>query len=151
MGPTTADTAGLHQRRQQQLHLVRLAGVVQRDHIAFARDAIDGERSCLPRRGGWSWYTGSSGWMYRLIVESLLGVTRGAHELTLAPRMPAEWNEFTLTYRHASSSYVIRVARAESGQPATLTVDGVTREGNVIALDDTGQTHQVQLLLPALM
>ena len=101
-------------------------------------------------RGGWSWYTGSSGWMYRLIVESLLGVTRGAHELTLAPRMPAEWNEFTLTYRHASSSYVIRVARALPGQAATLTVDGVTREGNVIALDDTGATHQVQLLLPAL-
>ena len=101
-------------------------------------------------RGGWSWYTGSSGWMYRLIVESLLGVTRSAHELALAPRMPAEWNEFTLTYRHASSSYVIRVARAQPGEAATLTIDGVTRDGNVIALEDTGSTHQVQLLLPAL-
>ncbi|MET0267243.1 MAG: glucoamylase family protein [Duganella sp.] len=101
-------------------------------------------------RGGWSWYTGSSGWMYRLIIESLLGVTRSATELALAPRMPAGWNDFTLTYRHASATYVIHVARAQPGQSPSLTVDGTPQPGNVLALHDSGATHRVELLLPGL-
>ncbi|MEV4779609.1 cyclic beta 1-2 glucan synthetase [Burkholderia sp. LMU1-1-1.1] len=105
-------------------------------------------------RGGWSWYTGSSGWMYRLIIESLLGLTRGARQLTLAPRMPAGWNSFTLTYRYETSSYVIRVlhddgAGAGASAVPVLTVDGVPQHEQVIALVDTGMTHQVELRLPA--
>jgi cellobiose phosphorylase len=105
-------------------------------------------------RGGWSWYTGSSGWMYRLIIESLLGLTRGARQLTLAPRMPAGWNSFTLTYRYETSSYVIRVlhddgAGAGASAVPVLTVDGEPQHEQVIALVDTGMTHQVELRLPA--
>ena len=99
-------------------------------------------------RGGWSWYTGSSGWMYRLIIESLLGLTRTAHHLEMTPRMPAGWNTFTLTYRYGSSSYVIRVVKGE-GSTASLTVDGVPRPDQMIELSDTGGVHQVELLLPA--
>ena len=50
-------------------------------------------------RGGWTWYTGSSGWMYRLIVESLLGIGLAGSRLTLAPRLPADWPGFALDYR----------------------------------------------------
>jgi cellobiose phosphorylase len=100
-------------------------------------------------RGGWSWYTGSSGWMYRLIVESLLGLTRSAQHLTLTPRMPEGWNEFTLTYRYETSSYVIRVLHGASGSAPLLTIDGVTQQEQLIALVDTGKTHQVELRLPA--
>jgi cellobiose phosphorylase len=100
-------------------------------------------------RGGWSWYTGSSGWMYRLIIESLLGLTRGAQHLTLTPRMPEGWNEFTLTYRYQTSSYVIRVLQgAGDGTAPLLSIDGVTQQEQLIALVDTGRTHQVELRLP---
>jgi cellobiose phosphorylase len=98
-------------------------------------------------RGGWSWYTGSSGWMYRLILESLLGLTRTAHHLKLEPRMPEGWTTFTLTYRYASASYVIRVVQGDDAA-ALLTVDGVPQHDQMVELRDSGSTHQVELLLP---
>jgi cellobiose phosphorylase len=86
--------------------------------------------------------------MYRLIIESLLGLTRTAHHLTLAPRMPEGWNTFTLSYRYGRSTYVIRVVKAEGGAPL-LTVDGVPQHDQMVELSDTGNVHQVELLLPA--
>nr|WP_145653399.1 glucoamylase family protein [Pseudoduganella lurida] len=92
-------------------------------------------------RGGWSWYTGSSGWMYRLILESLLGLSRNADRLALAPRMPDEWEGFTLNYRYGRSRYAIRVSR---GTPS-LTVDGAAQPAMEIALVDDGREHAVEL------
>jgi cyclic beta-1,2-glucan synthetase len=51
-------------------------------------------------RGGWTWYTGSAGWMYRLILETLLGVEVAVDELRFTPRVPLEWKTFRLDYRH---------------------------------------------------
>jgi cellobiose phosphorylase len=96
-------------------------------------------------RGGWSWYTGSSGWMYRLILESLLGLTRHADTLTLAPRIPAEWPGYTLNYRFGGSMYTIAIER---GGVAGLTVDGAMQQGGEIKLIDDGQPHNVELRLP---
>jgi cellobiose phosphorylase len=93
-------------------------------------------------RGGWSWYTGSAGWMYRLIVESLLGVGRAGDVLTLTPQMPAEWESFRLHYRYLGSAYTIAVSRSETH---SLTVDGVAQEGNAITLVDDGRAHAVEL------
>lgn len=93
-------------------------------------------------RGGWSWYTGSSGWMYRLILESLLGLTRTADKLTLAPRIPAAWPGYTLSYRYGASVYTIAIKREG---PAGLTVDGVAQPGAEIQLVDDGQPHAVTL------
>ncbi|SFV07779.1 Cellobiose phosphorylase [Pseudoduganella namucuonensis] len=95
-------------------------------------------------RGGWSWYTGSSGWMYRLILESLLGLTRSADKLTLDPKVPGDWDGYTLRYRFGGSEYTIEVARGAPG----LTVDGVAQAGNDIPLVDDGQPHRVILGLP---
>ncbi|MYM90939.1 cyclic beta 1-2 glucan synthetase, partial [Rugamonas sp. FT82W] len=100
-------------------------------------------------RGGWSWYTGSSGWMYRLILESLLGLTRTATQITLAPRMPAAWDHFTLTYRHGEGSYVIRVVKSAETATPVLTVDGVRQLALAIDLHDTASIHKVELLMPA--
>ncbi|MFM9436604.1 cyclic beta-1,2-glucan synthetase [Janthinobacterium sp. CG_23.3] len=97
-------------------------------------------------RGGWTWYTGSSGWMYRLVLESLLGVTLEAGALTLAPLLPADWDGFTLRYRHGASVYVIRVEPA-GGRPLGLTVDGAAQPDGSIALLDDGREHAVELLL----
>jgi cellobiose phosphorylase len=100
-------------------------------------------------RGGWSWYTGSSGWMYRLILESLLGVTRTANHLALAPRMPAEWDRFSLTYRHGAASYVINVVKSAQAIVPEMTVDGIRQPGMMVELYDTPSVHQVELLMPA--
>ena len=71
-------------------------------------------------RGGWSWYTGSSGWMYRLMLESLLGLTRLPDRLQLAPRIPSGWDGYTLSYRHGEATYRIRVVRGEGALPAEI-------------------------------
>jgi cyclic beta-1,2-glucan synthetase len=93
-------------------------------------------------RGGWTWYTGSSGWMYRLIVESLLGVSLAGNRLTLAPRLPADWPGFALDYRFRDTLYAITVTR---GDVDVMEVDGVRQEGSVIVMDDDHRTHKVLL------
>jgi cellobiose phosphorylase len=93
-------------------------------------------------RDSGSWYAGSAGWMFRLIVESLLGVTRAAETLTLMPRLPAAWEGFRLHYRYRGSQYTIAVRRADE---PLLRVDGVAQQGNTIALVDDGRTHEVEL------
>lgn len=96
-------------------------------------------------RGGWNWYTGSSGWMYRLILETLLGVTRSGERLSLQPRMPDEWPGYTVSYRYGGSTYEIEVRRVAAGGAGGLTVDGVALVGREIALVDDGHLHQVLL------
>ena len=86
--------------------------------------------------------------MYRLILESLLGLTRTATQLTLAPRMPAAWDHFTLTYRHGEGSYVIRVVKSAETAAPVLTVDGVRQLALAIDLHDTASIHKVELLMP---
>lgn len=98
-------------------------------------------------RGGWSWYTGSSGWMYRLLVESLLGLRRTGQLLELAPRMPPEWQHFELVYRYGAARYVIRVQRSQSAD-WLLVQDGVRLAGLQIPLDDQPLTHTLDLYVP---
>ena len=93
-------------------------------------------------RGGWSWYTGSAGWMYRLIVESLLGIERIGEQLVLTPQLPRGWPGFTLQYRYRATTYAIDVRAAAS--PALL-VDGVDVGGDTVQLIDDGQVHHALL------
>ena len=100
-------------------------------------------------RGGWTWYTGSAGWMYRLIVESLLGLKLEADKLHIAPCMPPEWNEYKLTYRYRSTEYRITVRRSEATeeQPKTtsVTLDGVSEGTAYIVLIDDNGPHEVEV------
>ncbi len=99
-------------------------------------------------RGGWTWYTGSAGWMYRLIVESLLGLRLDVDKLHCAPCLPENWNEFTVHYRYRESVYHIKIVQHPAGlDGATVTVDGVEQPGNVIQLVDDPQEHSVELRL----
>jgi len=97
-------------------------------------------------RGGWSWYTGSSGWLYRLIVESLLGVTREGKQLRIKPCMPAGWDRYKLHYRYGASNYAITIEKA-GGQQAGLSLDGVAVEGDSITLIDESREYAVLLRL----
>jgi len=105
-------------------------------------------------RGGWTWYTGSAGWMYRLIVESLLGLNLEGERLRLAPCLPPEWNEFSVRYRYRETLYHIVVSRSESAgdvhpEAMTVTVDGVVQAGNVVLLADDRLDHRVEMRIAA--
>jgi cellobiose phosphorylase len=98
-------------------------------------------------RGGWTWYTGSAGWMYRLLTESLLGLQRIGGELALDPCVPREWTEYELRYRFGSSLYVISVTQRDDGT-ATLQLDGIDQGGLRFALVDDGNVHRVEASWP---
>ncbi len=101
-------------------------------------------------RGGWSWYTGSAGWMYRLILESLLGIERAGDRLLVAPCLPPEWKGFTLRYRHGATLYRIAVtqsATAEAG--VAVWVDGALQVEAAVPLVDDEREHDVQVVVRA--
>jgi cellobiose phosphorylase len=76
-------------------------------------------------RGGWTWYTGSAGWMYRLIVESLFGLRIEVDKLRFDPCLPADWKAFKVHYRYRETVYHITVSEtlAVIGE-TSVTVDG---------------------------
>ena len=94
-------------------------------------------------RGGWSWYTGSAGWAYRLVLETLLGVQRHGNGLTVRPLLPDAWLSVSLVYRHGESHYHINAARSDGEYEITL--NGVLHAGNTIPLIDDGQRHAVEI------
>jgi cellobiose phosphorylase len=101
-------------------------------------------------RGGWTWYTGSAGWLYRLIMESLLGLrlTAGPQGSVLhfAPCLPADWEEFRLHYRYLHTLYHVTVRQsAEAGM--SVRVDGVVQAQPAVALLDDRLDHQVEVTL----
>ncbi len=98
-------------------------------------------------RGGWTWYTGSAGWMYRLLTESLLGLRRSGDLLELAPCIPASWERYRLDYRHGASVYAIEVVQHDDAA-ATLRLDGLACTDLRVPLLDDGRTHRVELRWP---
>jgi cyclic beta-1,2-glucan synthetase len=97
-------------------------------------------------RGGWTWYTGSASWMYRLGLEAILGVYRtGGDQLRIDPRIPKAWESFQVNYRYKRSSYHIRVlneGRVEHGV-AEVNLDGRDLPDKLIPLVDDGASHEV--------
>ncbi len=69
-------------------------------------------------RGGWTWYTGAAGWMYRLAVETLLGITLEVDRLRLTPRVPESWDSFKIHYRYRETFYHIVLKRSPAGAAA---------------------------------
>jgi cyclic beta-1,2-glucan synthetase len=97
-------------------------------------------------RGGWTWYSGSAGWMYRLIVESILGLRLEADKLHIEPCIPARWASFKMSYRYRETVYHITVRQTRAADGVTmLTVDGIDRADLVIPLVDDRQKHEVDL------
>jgi cellobiose phosphorylase len=96
-------------------------------------------------RGGWTWYTGSAGWLYRLMVESLLGLRLEVDKLHVEPCLPADWQAFTVHYRHRETVYHIRATRSASGGDMTVALDGVEQQDPVIPLTDDHREHTVEV------
>jgi cyclic beta-1,2-glucan synthetase len=101
-------------------------------------------------RGGWTWYTGSSGWMYRLIVESLLGLKLEGDKLTIAPCLPGDWSTYGLDYRYRDTMYRIVVTQdGVHGTAGHVTVDGVPQPDGTIPLVDDKREHAVEIWVQA--
>ncbi|MBA2244228.1 MAG: hypothetical protein H0W11_04680 [Gemmatimonadetes bacterium] len=106
-------------------------------------------------RGGWTWYTGSAGWMYRVALESILGMDlQQGREIALRPCIPADWPGFTLRYRlpDGETSYEIVVRRAETSSGQTIAqLDGEPLEiedgAVLIPLVGDGVVHRVEVVL----
>ena len=69
-------------------------------------------------RGGWTWYTGSAGWMYRVGLEAILGFAKRGETIGVDPRVPEDWEEFAMTYRHRTSVYEIVVEQPHRARAA---------------------------------
>jgi cellobiose phosphorylase len=100
-------------------------------------------------RGGWSWYTGSAGWLYRVAIEAILGIRVARDTLRFEPCVPAGWSGFEVTYRHRSATYRVRVENPASGGCGvrSVTTDGQTNPDHAVLLQDDGQLHEVRVVL----
>ena len=102
-------------------------------------------------RGGWTWYTGSAGWMYQAGLEWILGLHRRGTRLYLKPCIPEDWPEYTVWYWYGQSQYEIKVENPERKQTggSYLELDGEQLEDVEagIPLVNDGEKHQVLLIL----
>jgi cyclic beta-1,2-glucan synthetase len=96
-------------------------------------------------RGGWTWYTGSASWMYRVGLEGILGLKKRGDTLFIEPRAPAAWKEYSIEYRHGRSVYVIVVQNEDgaASEAVEVTVDGSVSPDGGIRLVDDGKRHEV--------
>ncbi|HHV09036.1 MAG TPA: hypothetical protein GXX75_02005 [Clostridiales bacterium] len=96
-------------------------------------------------RGGWSWYTGSAGWMYQGLLQWFLGLRKEGNQLVIDPATPEGFGEYTMEYRFGEARYVIKVESRSKGIMAVggITVDGERIEGNRVPLVDDKKEHVV--------
>jgi cyclic beta-1,2-glucan synthetase len=101
-------------------------------------------------RGGWTWYTGSSGWMYRLIVESLLGLKLEGDKLIITPCLPDDWSTYGMNYRYRDTMYRIVVTQSSAdGVMGNVKVDGVEQTDGIVRLVNDKREHAVEILVAA--
>jgi cyclic beta-1,2-glucan synthetase len=100
-------------------------------------------------RGGWTWYTGSAGWMYRAGLESILGLKRHGASFELDPCIPAAWPEYSIFWRFGRSRYEISVSNPEHRCRgiAEAELDGNPVDPTAIPLVDDGATHRVRVVV----
>ena len=94
-------------------------------------------------RAGWTWYTGSSSWLYRVGIEDLLGLRREGNLLRIEPCVPAAWPSFEIRYRFGKTEYRITVTNGPRGSGRTVTADGIMLSDPIIHLVDDGGAHTI--------
>lgn len=96
-------------------------------------------------RGGWTWYTGSAGWMYQAIMYSYLGLQREGSKLILKPCVPASWKSFSLHYRFEETLYVIQIFQHDEIESNQLWIDGKRVDSSSVELVNDRTEHQIEL------
>ncbi|MBX2924583.1 MAG: cyclic beta 1-2 glucan synthetase [Chitinophagaceae bacterium] len=97
-------------------------------------------------RGGWTWYTGSAGWMYQLIVEYFLGLQKKGDKLYIRPNIPVHWTGFGITYRYIDTFYNIHVKVKNTDSEVKIITDDQEGNGEYICLENDGKAHEVEIL-----
>jgi cellobiose phosphorylase len=99
-------------------------------------------------RGGWTWYTGSAGWMYRLIVESLLGLRLETDKLFIEPCLPSDWITTRINYRYRETMYRITITQLHEGKDELIIMlDGAECPDKFILLVDDRIEHLAEVKL----
>ena len=99
-------------------------------------------------RGGWTWYTGSAAWFYRLLVETLLGINRMGDKLNLSPLMRKDWDNYTVHYRYYETVYHIKLQRINDNSQKRLMVDNKQEISNdTFTMLNDKQEHFVEMWL----
>jgi cellobiose phosphorylase len=100
-------------------------------------------------RGGWTWYTGAAGWMYRVGIEHILGFKKEGNKLRIDPCIPKDWKEFNIKYKYGSTTYNIQVKNPDgvNGNVEQIIVDGQVIEEKIIVLSNKENEHNVEILL----
>ncbi|HBR28423.1 MAG TPA: hypothetical protein DD789_03175, partial [Firmicutes bacterium] len=102
-------------------------------------------------RGGWSWYTGSAGWMYQAGLEWILGIQRQGTTLYLKPTIPEEWPEYTVNYRYGQTTYEIKVEnpnrKQSGGSYLELDGDELEKVAEGVPLVNDGRRHRIRFVL----
>jgi cyclic beta-1,2-glucan synthetase len=100
-------------------------------------------------RAGWTWYTGSAGWMYQAAIEGLIGLRRHGSTFSVAPSIPAMWPAFSFEWTLGQTRYRVSVNNPDHrcGGVASATLDGVDVDARVIPIVEDGQLHTVDIVL----
>jgi cellobiose phosphorylase len=100
-------------------------------------------------RGGWTWYTGSSAWIYRLGIEAILGISRVGNALKIEPCIPRDWSGFKADYRFGKTHYKISMENPNGVHRGVknVSLDGKSLPDNLIPLADDNHQHEVYVLM----
>lgn len=98
-------------------------------------------------RGGWTWYTGSASWMYKVGLENILGFIKSGESLVIDPCIPRKWTEYSIKYNYMQTIYDIIVRNPEglSNGVSEISMDGKMLDGNVITLTNDMETHFIEI------
>ncbi|MBZ9653920.1 GH36-type glycosyl hydrolase domain-containing protein [Phyllobacterium lublinensis] len=99
-------------------------------------------------RGGWTWYTGSAGWLYRVATEGILGISRQNDRLFVDPALPSDWDGFGFVLRNGDARYTVEVKpAAKGGKKITVNGKKLAKPDGGIPLEDSGE-HKVLVEVP---
>ena len=100
-------------------------------------------------RGGWTWYTGSSAWLFLAGLESVLGIKKEGDYLKINPCIPKEWESYSVNYKYKETMYEIKIYNPDHKSTGIKTVydDNNSVGTNEIELVNDGEIHRVDLIM----
>ena len=102
-----------------------------------------------PARGGWSWYTGSSGWFYTAGIEYILGLNIKDNKLSIKPCIPKDWKEYKIRYKNNSSVYHIIVRNPDEKNTGVrkMYCNGQEIFDKEVELKDDGEIYNIEIIM----
>ncbi|HTC00199.1 MAG TPA: protein ndvB, partial [Ferruginibacter sp.] len=100
-------------------------------------------------RGGWTWYTGSAGWMYQMIIESFIGLKREGNTLQFTPCIPSEWESVKIEYNYLETVYHIELVQTKNSDTKTvkIAINGIEQNSNILKLINDSEAHQIKITM----